>query len=206
ANKTTNLAASTYDYNQLDPQYNSLGLGLQDQVANPYAGLIPGSLGGATISRSQLLKPFPYYTTVNVRAPHLGSSIYHALLVTAERRLSSGVAVLASYTFGKLISDSAIVPSNFGAVEVGSDNGYQSGKYNRRAERSVDPTDVKQRLVLSGIFELPFGNGKRWASSNPFVSRAIGGWQLNLISTIQGGLPLAVRGASNFLANRPNST
>ena len=206
ANKANNLAASGYDYNQLDPQYNSLGLALQDQVPNPYAGVVPGSLGGATISRSQSLKPYPYYTAVTVRLPHLGSSIYHALLFTAERRLSNGVAVLASYTFGKLISDSAIVPSNFGAVEVGSDNGYQNGKYNRRAERSVDPTDVSQRLVLSGIVELPFGKGKHWSFHNPMVSRLTGGWQLNLISTIQGGLPLAVRGASNNLANRPNST
>ena len=133
---------------------------MQDQVANPYAGVVPGSLGGATISRSQALKPYPYYTAVTARLPHLGSSIYHALLFTAERRLSNGVAVLASYTFGKLISDSAIVPSNFGAVEVGSDNGYQNGKYNRKAERSVDPTDVAQRLVLSGIVELALRQGQ----------------------------------------------
>jgi hypothetical protein len=61
ANKANNLAASGYDYNQLDPQYNSLGLALQDQVPNPYAGVVPGSLGGATISRSQSLKPYTYY-------------------------------------------------------------------------------------------------------------------------------------------------
>ena len=206
ANKAAHLAASSYDYNQLDPQYNTLGNALQDQVANPYTGIVSGSLGGATISRSQSLKPFPYYSGVTVRLPHLGSSIYHALLFNAERRLSNGVALLASYTFGKLISDSAVVPSNFGAVEVGSDNGYQNGKYNRRAERSLDPTDVAQRLVLSGIFELPFGKGKRWNSDNAVVGRMISGWQLNLISTIQGGLPLAIRGASNNLANRPNST
>lgn len=195
ANKTTNLAASAYDYNQLDPQYQSLGLQLQDQVPNPYAGRVPGALGGATISRSQSLRPFPYYTSVNVRLPHLGSSIYHALLMSVEKRLSSGFAILASYTFGKLISDSAIVPSNFGAVEVGSDNGYQNGKFDRRAERSVDPTDVSNRLVISGIYELPF-----------FKASRFGGWQVNVIGTMQGGLPLVVRGANNFLANRPSST
>jgi hypothetical protein len=206
ANRANNLAASSFDYNQLDPKYNSLGLGLQDQVPNPYLGLIPGSLGGATISRSQSLKPFPYYTAVTVRLPHLGSSIYNAMLVSAERRLANGVALLASYTWGKLLSNSAIVPSNFGAVEVGSDNGYQNGKYDRRAERSLDPTDVAQRLTLSGIYELPFGNGKKWSSHNGVAERLMGGWQINLISTMQGGLPLVVRGASNFLANRPNST
>ncbi|MCU0245264.1 MAG: TonB-dependent receptor [Bryobacter sp.] len=206
ANRAANLAASGYDFNQLDPQYNSLGLSLQDQVPNPYAGRVPGALGGATISRSQSLRPFPYYTGVTVRLPKLGSSTYHAMLLSVERRLSNGLAILASYTFAKLISDSAIVPSNFGAVEVGSDNGYQNGKYDRRAERSVDPTDVSNRLVISGIYELPFGKGKRWNSSNGFGNALIGGWQLNVIATMQGGLPLVVRGANNFLANRPNST
>ncbi|MDZ4803025.1 MAG: TonB-dependent receptor [Bryobacteraceae bacterium] len=206
ANKGTHLPASGYDYNQLDPQYNSLGLALQDQVPNPNAGRVAGALGGATISRSQSLRPFPYYTSVNVRVPRSGSSIYHAFLLSVEKRLSNGFAVMASYTFAKLISDSAIVPSNFGAVEVGSDNGYQNGKYNRAAERSVDPTDVSNRLVVSGIYELPFGKGKAFLSGNRFADKVVGGWQLNLISTLQGGLPLVIRGANNNLANRPNST
>jgi len=206
ANRAANLIAGAYDFNQLDPQYQSLGLSLQDQVPNPYAGRVAGALGGATISRSQSLRPFPYYTSVNVRLPHMGSSTYHALLMTVEKRLSSGFAFLASYTFAKLISDSAIVPVNFGSVEVGSDNGYQNGKFNRRAERSVDPTDVSNRLVTSAIYELPFGKGKRFKFENRVADSITGGWQLNLISTMQTGLPLVVRGASNFLANRPNST
>jgi hypothetical protein len=160
ANRGAHLAASGYDYNQLDPQYNALGLSLQDQVANPYAGRVAGTLGGATISRSQSLRPYPYYSSVTVRVPRSGSSIYHSFLLSVEKRLAGGFAILGSYTFAKLISDSAIVPSNFGAVEIGSDNGYQSGKYNRRAERSIDPTDVANRAVISGIYELPFGKGK----------------------------------------------
>ncbi|MBL8217261.1 MAG: carboxypeptidase regulatory-like domain-containing protein [Bryobacterales bacterium] len=206
ANQGSHLAASGYDFNQLDPQLNSLGLSLQDQVPNPYAGRIPGALGGATISRSQSLRPFPYYTGVTVRVPRLGNSIYHAFLLSVEKRLANGFAILGSYTFAKLISDSAIVPSNFGAVEVGSDNGYQNGKYDRRAERSIDPTDVANRLVISGIYELPFGKGKKFAPGSRAADKVIGGWQLNVISTMQGGLPLVIRGANNFLANRPNST
>ncbi|MBL8235542.1 MAG: hypothetical protein JNL98_44035, partial [Bryobacterales bacterium] len=149
---------------------------------------------------------FPYYTSVNVRVPKLGSSVYHSFLLSVERRLANGFAFLGSYTFAKLISDSAIVPVNFGSVEVGSDNGYQNGKYDRRAERSVDPTDVSNRLVLSGIYELPFGKGKRYASGGGVSNAILGNWQLNAIGTIQSGLPLVIRGANNFLANRPNST
>ena len=206
ANRGTSLIANGYDYNQLDPQYQSLGLSLQDQVANPYKGLVPGALGGNTISRSQALRPFPYYTSVNIRNPHLGSSIYHSFLLSVEKRLSNGFAILSSYTFAKLISDSANVPINFGSVEVGSAQGYQDGLFNRKAERSVDPSDVSNRLVLSGIYELPFGKGKAFSNSNAFADKLMSGWQVNAISTMQGGLPLVVRGANNFLANRPNST
>lgn len=206
ANRGANLIANGYDYNQLDPQYQSLGLSLQNQVPNPYQGRVPGALGGATISRAQSLRPFPYYTGVNVRNPHLGSSIYHGFLLSVEKRLSSGFAILGSYTFAKLISDSNTVPINFGSVEVGASQGYQNGLYDRRSERSVDPTDVSNRLVISGIYELPFGKGKAIAPSSAFVNKLVGGWQVNVISTMQGGLPLVVRGANNFLANRPNST
>lgn len=206
ANKTDHLVAGAYDFNQLDPQYLSLGLALQNQAPNPYAGRIPGALGGATIARSQLLKPFPYYTAVTVRNPHLGSSVYHAFLLSVERRLSRGVAVLVSYTNAKLISNSVVTPINFGPVEQVGTVGYQNGKYNRAAERSLDPTDVSQRLVVSGIFELPFGAGKLFSASSGAVNKIIGGWQLNLISTMQTGIPVQIRGASNFLADRPNST
>ena len=39
-----------------------------------------------------------------------------------------------------------------------------------------------------------------------FLRRLVGGWQLNMISVMQTGIPLTVRGASNFAADRPNST
>lgn len=206
ANKADHLVAGGYNYNQLDMEYLALGLSLQDQVPNPYAGKVPGALGGATISRQQSLLLYPYYTGITVRNPHLGSSIYHALLVSVEKRLSKGVAVLGSYTNAKLISDSVVTPINFGAVEQVGIVGYQNGKFNRRAERSLDPTDVSQRLVVSGVFELPFGQGKPWGSANRSFNKVISGWQLNLISTIQTGVPVRVSGASNFLASVPNST
>lgn len=206
ANHGTKLVAGAYNLNELDPQYYSLGLALRDNVPNPYAGRVPGSYGAATITRSQSLKPYPYYDSVRVRTPHLGNSIYHSLLLSAEKRLSQGLAMLISYSSAKLISDSVVSPQRFGDSEGLDIAGYQSGKYNRRAERSLDPTDVAQRLVVSAVYELPFGTGKRWKSSNRVVNGVWGGWQLSTISTLQTGTPLRITGANNFLADRPNST
>jgi Carboxypeptidase regulatory-like domain len=205
-NHGTHLVAGNYNMNQLDPQYLSLGTALQNPVANPYAGKVPGSLGGATITRQQSLLPYPYYTTIMVRNPHLGNSIYHAGLLTVQRRFDKGLTVLASYTKAKLISDSVAAPINFGNVEQTGNNGYQNGLYARNLERSVDPTDVPQRLAISSVYELPFGAGKPFLNQTGLVNALIGGWQAQAIMTLQKGLPVLITGASNFLATRPNST
>lgn len=205
-NHGTRLLAGNYNLNQLNPQYLTLGNALQNPVPNPYAGIVPGSLGGATITQQQALLPFPYYTSVTVRNPHLGNSIYHAGLLTVQRRFDKGLTVLASYTKAKLISDSVAAPINFGNVEQTGITGYQNGLYNRAAERSVDPTNVPQRLAISSVYELPIGKGRTFNIQNRILDGIIGGWQAQAIMTLQKGLPVAISGASNNLASRPNST
>jgi hypothetical protein len=205
-NKGTHLRGIGYDLNQLDPQNLALGNALLEQVPNPYAGRIAGAFGGATIQRQQLLRPFPYYGNVNVNQPRYASSSYHSFLFTAQKRFSSGLEFLASFTFGKLISD-AVIGANFGTgLEGVSVGGNQDGKFNRRLDRAVDATDSAKRLVISGLYQLPFGPGKAISSGNRVVKTLIGGWQLNAISVMQDGLPLVIRGANNNAANRPNST
>ena len=200
ANIGSGFTAGSYDFNQMDDQFLNQGAALRQQVPNPYAGLVPGALGAATITRLQSLKPFPYYSGISIRNPRLGSYNSHLFLLSVEKRMSKGLTVLFSFTGGKVISDSLANPVNFGPVEQVNQIGYQDGKYNRKLERAVDPTDVSKRGVVSLLYELPFGKGAGLAN------RLIGGWQVNTIGIMQTGLPLLVTGANNFLANRPNST
>ena len=60
-----------------------------------HANIVPGSLGAATITQLQALKPYPYYSSVNVTAPTLGNSIYHAGFLSVQKRLSHGLVLLA---------------------------------------------------------------------------------------------------------------
>ncbi|MGH9675341.1 MAG: hypothetical protein ACRD44_19390, partial [Bryobacteraceae bacterium] len=206
ANVGHGFTANSYDFNQLDPRFNELGLQLQQRVANPYSGLVPGALGGSTITLEQSLRPYPYYNSINVRFPRIGNFTSHQFLLSVEKRMSQGLAMLFSYTAGKVISDSLRHPVDFGPVEQTNVWNFQNGKFDRRQERSVDPTDVSQRAVLSLIHELPLGKGKRWLNSGAAIDKLFGGWQLNTIGILQTGLPVVVRGASNFRADRPNST
>jgi hypothetical protein len=205
-NKGTHFVGADYEYNDLDPQYFSLGRTLQNPVPNPYAGKVPGALGSATITREQSLLPFPYYSSVRITNPHVGSYLSNLFLLSVQKRTGHGLTLMLSYTGGKIVSDPMRLPqADFGENQARL-KAYQDGKFNRTLDRSVDPQDVSQRAVISALYELPFGQGKHWNPSNVVVRKLAEGWQLTTIGTLQAGLPVAVTGANNFLASRPNST
>ena len=55
----------------------------------------------------------------------------------------------------------------------------------------ISDLDVPHRLSVSGIYELPFGSGKRFmADATGFVNGLIGGWQLQGVYTFQSGFPV----------------
>ncbi|MEZ5365412.1 MAG: carboxypeptidase regulatory-like domain-containing protein [Bryobacterales bacterium] len=206
-NKGNHFIGSGYNLNQIDPATRlALGQSLNDRVPNPYAGMAPGGLGAATITRERSLMAFPYYNSVSIRNPRLGNYVSHQLQLTVKKRLTNGLLLHAAFTGGKRISDSLANPVNFGSVEQVNENGFQNGLYNRQPARSIDPTDVSRRLVLSGIYQLPFGRGRRFDPGSAVMRKIVGGWQLNVIGVMQNGVPVTVRGASNFQADRPNST
>src|SRR5439155_19827155 len=135
-NKGTHLETlQGRNLNQLDPQYMTLGNALNAQVPNPFYGLIPtGALSTQTVSRQQLLLPYPQYTGVSGGWSYLGDSIYHGFVLKVEKRFSQGFTILSSYTASKLI-DAAT--GSGGAVRTGGtpETGIQSW-YNLRNERS----------------------------------------------------------------------
>ena len=205
-NKGTHFITAAWNYNVLDPQYLALGQALLQTVPNPNAGKVPGALGAATIARRQALLPFPHYGAVNVATPHIGNYFSHLLLISVQKKTAHGLTLMFSYTGGKVISDGLRVPqSEFGENSVRMTS-WTNPKYDRRAERSVDPQDVSQRAVISTLYELPFGRGKWWDPSNPAARKLLEGWQFSAIGVLQTGLPVAVTGANNNLASRPNST
>lgn len=140
----------------------------------------PGA--GSVASR----RPFPSYSDVTWNEG-ANSSIYHSLQLTAEKRLAHGVQVMANYTWAHGIDSGSFVASR---------QDFQ----NLRAERGSSDTDVRQRFVLSGFWQLPFGRGRTFGHD---ISRALdlfaGGWQINTVTSIYGGLPFTPSSAVNTL-------
>src|SRR5262249_32480334 len=100
---------------------------------------------------------------------NLGISNYNSFQAKVERRFSGGLTVLASYTYGKALTDSVDHLSTSGAgngVDVGEFKEPQD-PHRRRLEYGPSEFDVTHRFVLSGVWQLPFGRsrsiGKSWS-------------------------------------------
>ena len=172
-------------------------------VPNPFYGIITsgGILSQPTVTRAQLLVQYPQFTGVYDSRPGAASSIYHALQVSAQKRFAGGSTFQLSYTNGKLIDDSAGI--------IGGTIPEHQNAYNRRADRSVSPQDVSQRLVMSYIYDLPFGRKGRFGGNIPrWADLVAGNWRLNGITTLSTGVPLALTAPNNSgsgsAVERPN--
>jgi hypothetical protein len=147
---------------------------LNANVTNPFQGLAPGtSLNGAIVPRQQLLRPFPQFGNIRTRRND-GSNIYHAGQLRAEKRFTRDYTLLVSYTWSKLIEEISFLNP--------TDTEY---------EKRISANDAPHRLVVSGIWELPFGKKRRWGNNwNGFADALFGGWQVQGIWQAQSGRPI----------------
>lgn len=117
----------------------------------------------------------------------IGLSNYHSLQAKVTRRFSGGFNLLAAYTFGKSI-DNGPAPFN-----LARNNQRPQSAFDLTNERAVSSHDVRHNLVVSSLYELPFGKGKTFLNNMSGVGHAfLGGWQINAIYTLRSGLPVNV--------------
>jgi len=163
----------------------------------------------ATVSRSQLLLPFPQYTSVTLSNSDTGLAYYYAIYLRAQRRLANGLTVLASYTWSRSESN-VLGVSTAGAGQITSLAGAQNA-YDKNAERSLSTQDVPSRFTTALTYELPFGKGKPLLASGRILNLIAGGWSANAVGILQTGYPLAVTQPNNNSVigaslQRPNAT
>lgn len=209
-NKGTHLPISV-EFNAAHPRYQALGAQLAQLVDNPFFGLTTvGTLAQRSISRLQLLRPYPHYGSVSTFNPavaqNLGSSIYHAFQFRAERRLARGQNFVVAYTNSKLIDNGSGRIFGETAFTPPVQNAYDLG-----AERSLSEGDISQRLVVSHTLELPFGRGRALlGDASGALEYLVGGWSASGAVTWHTGFPLALTSIGNPGVHasvlRPNST
>ena len=153
---------------------------LTQQVPNPFSGLLPGTnINGANVARSQLLRPYPQFTSITA-AETIGSSDYRSLQTRVERRMANGFTVQVAYTWSKTMTESGFL-----------------NPFDAQLERVIGPFDRTHVFVTSGIVEVPVGRGRSFGRNWEGVTEAVlGGWQVSYLFRSQSGAPL---GFGNFL-------
>ncbi len=159
-------------------------------------------INNANGSQSAGARPYPAFGDIQWMENRVGAS-YNSLQARLEKRFSGGLTGLISYTWGKALTGSPdhISTSGGGAgVDTGTFREPQDGN-NLRADRGLAEFDIKHRFVASYVWELPFGNGRRFGADwNKALDLMLGGWQVTGIHALQSGLGLtATLGGSSVL-------
>jgi len=184
---------ATVNINQIDPQYLSLGSALLDLMPNPFFGNAAfGNLANsATITRGQLLRPFPQFTDVLAHRVTEARARYNAMTLRFDKRVRDNWGVNANYTFSRLMDN-----------QFGESNTYAGRNQNALDNYDLDREwgysllDVPHRLNVNGTFVLPVGSGHRWLSEG--IGNAIlGGWSVTMAARFQTGFPVSVWQSAN---------
>lgn len=152
---------------------------------------IPGPLLSRTDIPERLRRPWTVLASdqsvVQLLAPNWGVSNYHALTLKSERRFNRGFSWVASYTFGKWMDN-----IGFNGAGPFGDNDAPQNIYDRRSEKAPSTNDLRHRLVVAPIIDLPFGRGRKWINRGGVLNALVGGWQLATIGTFRSGAPFGV--------------
>ena len=168
--------------NQLPVPAMALGSQLNQLVDNPFFGKGGvGIIAARQVSRAQLLRPYPQFGNIVPIYSSGASSFYHSLQTSISKRYSQGLSFEGSYTWSKNMDDGE----------------SHQNSYNMRDDRSVSSINIAHRFVMSYIYELPFGRGKKFGNGwSKWMDLAAGQWQVNGITTYQSGTPLGISASS----------
>lgn len=135
-------------------------------------------------------------------------SNYHGGVFSLTRRFEQGLEFNVNYTWSRSMDDKSYDPT-ITRISSGTGQSAQSTPFDASNRRlNYGPSDFDRTHIFQGggVFELPFGPGKRWgAETNAVVSRLLGGWTVTSNFLWQSGQPFTVISGTNTLSNRNSS-
>jgi hypothetical protein len=116
-----------------------------------------------------------------------GFATYHAMQVKLEKRYSSGLYLLNSFTWSKTLDNAS------GHLEAFNGDNSRVNYRNIPGEKGLGAYDQPLNNTTTVVWELPYGKGRRWGSGAPaFVNTVLGGWRLTGINTMTSGQPINI--------------
>lgn len=171
---------------------NLFRTGQAGALAEFYAGPNRPFFFGAAAPAPQITEFLPNPNTFIADAYINGAnSWYHGLQTEVRRRFSDGLYFQANYTYSRAMTDFEGSQSNFaGLMDLG---------FGTSIEKQRSFNDVTHVFKANGVYELPFGPGKRWANWGGVAGKILGGWSVNGLMRWQSGEPIAIVSARSTL-------
>ena len=155
---------------------------------------------GATVPLWATLQPYPQFGNggydgtvgfnggngVVVNGYPGGDSEYSSLQTKVQKRLTGHFTTLATFTWGKLMTDDGHPPLGF----VGTHRTVVQDWRNLNLEHAISPQDVKYTFAGQASYDLPVGQGQA-VNLNGVANAALGGWTVNGILYLGTGVPIA---------------
>jgi hypothetical protein len=141
---------------------------------------IPGATG-SVLARA----PYPEFGRIQ-EVDGSGKSSYNGLSLKLEKRFSSGFTFLSGYTWSRSIDNASAIRSH------DFDTLFPQNSYNLAAEKALSSFHTAHRFVTSGLYQLPFGRGRRWLDMGGVANAVLGGWELGSLIAIQTGFPITI--------------
>jgi hypothetical protein len=197
--------------NQLDPRLQAMGPALLESVPNPFFGnpAFGAFANQRTITRGQLLRPYPQFGDLLAHQVSGGHARYHSLVLRLERPIVNGWGGRINYTWSNNKNNI------FGERNQFSNDSNNLARvvnsYDVEAEYSNSITEQPHRLNFAITGELPFGKGKSHLSEPGLARTLFGGWAITALGYFQSGFPVTVIQAANNAGvfgrvQRPNLT
>jgi hypothetical protein len=130
-------------------------------------------------------RPYPNLGDIYT-AGDVGWANYNGLQLELAKRFTHGFSFDANYVYSK-------------ALDLQSEDN-QNPRTGANIGLDYGPADFDRRHVfkMSGVWELPFGQGKTFANSSTFVNRyVVGGWQLSGVMARRSSTPFVVFASPN---------
>src|SRR5437667_9909026 len=135
------------------------------------------------------------YVATGVGYFNQGTASYHSLNASLVKRATRGLTFKTNYTYGKVLDLNSALLAPAGENEPPA----IISPYIRYRSKGVASFSLLHQFNASYLYQLPFGNGQRFASgATGFMNQLVGGWQWNGIFTAQSGFPFRPLVGSNL--------
>ena len=149
--------------------------------------LNPTIYGATGATADQRRRYFPTFSTITDMMSQANST-YHALQLTANKRMSHGLTVLASYTWSKSLDNAS------------GDGATPANPFDFANDKGLSAHQIPHRIVVSAIWHMP-----ALRNQSRLVRGALGGWTINGIGTIQSGIPFNITSGKDNSGSAINS-